>query len=159
MPNMISVARIVFSLLLLCLAPCTIEFCAVYIICGISDIADGFLARRLNAEADFGSLLDSISDIVFVSVCFAKFWHYLHFTSAVKLLLISIIAVKVTSLAICAFKNKGFGFRHNVLNKVMGFLLFVSIPFLTYYPVTILLCIFAQTAAVDELIFNIKYFS
>lgn len=155
-PNIISIARIIFSAMLLGCTPFTAKFYIVYIICGASDIADGFLARHLNAESAFGSVLDSISDFVFIAVCFIKLWGYLHFTNTLKLLLISIAAVKIISLAFCAYKNKSFGFRHTILNKAIGFLLFASVPFITHYAFILFLCIFAFIAAIDELILNIR---
>ena len=51
LPNVITLLRIAGSLGL----------------CGISDIADGWLARRLKCVTKKGALLDSLADICFVA--------------------------------------------------------------------------------------------
>ena len=45
-PNYISFSRIVFSLLLILTKPLSVDFYVIYIICGFSDIMDGFIARK-----------------------------------------------------------------------------------------------------------------
>ena len=44
-------------------------FWALYALCGISDMVDGWLARNLQAESKTGAVLDSVADIVFVACC------------------------------------------------------------------------------------------
>ena len=39
------------------------------IIAGITDLADGYIARRYNAVSDFGALMDPLADKVFVTGC------------------------------------------------------------------------------------------
>ena len=45
-PNVITAMRIVFSPILLCINPFTPLFLIIYVICGLSDVLDGYLARR-----------------------------------------------------------------------------------------------------------------
>lgn len=47
--------------------PATAAFWTVYGLCGISDMADGYLARRLHAESKRGAMLDSVADLCFVA--------------------------------------------------------------------------------------------
>ena len=47
-------------------------FWIIYVLCGISDIADGWLARRLKCVTKTGALLDSLADICFVACCVWK---------------------------------------------------------------------------------------
>ena len=44
-------------------------FWSLYASCGISDMVDGWLARKLHAESKTGAVLDSVADIVFVACC------------------------------------------------------------------------------------------
>ena len=44
-------------------------FWTLYVLCGLSDMADGWLARKLQAESKTGAVLDSVADIVFVACC------------------------------------------------------------------------------------------
>ena len=47
----------------------SVVFWLIYGFCGISDIADGWLARKLNCVTKTGALLDSVADICFVACC------------------------------------------------------------------------------------------
>ena len=47
--------------------PFSLLFWILYIVCGISDILDGFIARSMKQESEFGAKLDSIADIIFIS--------------------------------------------------------------------------------------------
>ena len=74
-PNLISSARMVgaMCLLLLDVTPQILSvFWEIYTICGVSDIADGYIARRFNAVTKVGALLDSYADIIFVACCAFK---------------------------------------------------------------------------------------
>ena len=63
LPNLVTAFRIVFSTVLFFISIKSAAFFAVYLLCGLSDMADGFLARKLHAESTFGSRLDSFADI------------------------------------------------------------------------------------------------
>ena len=71
-PNLITLSRIVISALLLFLSLPFWLFIVLYIICGVSDILDGFLARKLNAESKKGKLLDSVADLLFTIMYIVK---------------------------------------------------------------------------------------
>ncbi|MBO4417624.1 MAG: CDP-alcohol phosphatidyltransferase family protein [Bacteroidales bacterium] len=68
-PNSISVLRIVGAACLLLSNPAGAVFWAIYGLCGISDMLDGYLARKLHAESKIGAVLDSVADICFVVCC------------------------------------------------------------------------------------------
>jgi CDP-diacylglycerol--glycerol-3-phosphate 3-phosphatidyltransferase len=67
-PNVITCIRIVLSFFLFMIKPQTIGFFSIYIICGMTDICDGYLARKWKVTSKFGALLDSIADLIFVIV-------------------------------------------------------------------------------------------
>ena len=70
--NVITAARILLSLLLMVFVPFSIPFYIFYILCGLTDMFDGFIARKTQTESKFGEKFDTIADIVFVIVCFIK---------------------------------------------------------------------------------------
>ena len=66
-PNILSSFRIFFSLFLIYLNPKKLLFIFIYIICGILDVLDGFIARKFNAT------LDSIPDMIMIFVILFRF--------------------------------------------------------------------------------------
>jgi len=54
-PNILSISRIAVSGLLFFLVSHPVLFTILYLYCGLSDIADGYLARRWNAESGLGA--------------------------------------------------------------------------------------------------------
>ena len=53
--NIVTGCRISGSLLLLCFPAFSVEFYIIYILCGISDMIDGTIARKTNSNSEFGA--------------------------------------------------------------------------------------------------------
>ena len=64
--NIITALRLVFSILLLFFSALSIPFFAFYSLAGLSDMADGAVARKTKSTSEFGARLDSVADLVFV---------------------------------------------------------------------------------------------
>lgn len=60
--NIITGFRIVGSIFLLPLSVFTLEFYIVYLLCGLSDMIDGTIARKTDSVSELGSKLDTIAD-------------------------------------------------------------------------------------------------
>jgi hypothetical protein len=73
LPNIITLLRIIGAISLLLCDVTGVVFWIIYALCGISDIADGWLARKLKCVTRTGALLDSLADICFVACCAWKF--------------------------------------------------------------------------------------
>lgn len=72
LPNLLSCLRIAGSVLLLLLPAMQSAFYVVYAACGLSDMLDGFLARRLGVASRLGGFLDSTADLLFLCVSALK---------------------------------------------------------------------------------------
>ena len=70
--NYISISRILMSILLMITNTFTISFYMLYMYCGLSDMLDGFLARKYKMTSEIGAKIDSIADMVFVFVSIIK---------------------------------------------------------------------------------------
>ena len=77
--NYISISRIVMSIVLLAMKVLTIPFWVIYMYCGISDMLDGYIARKYNYISKFGERLDSVADIIFVIISILKIVPFLNF--------------------------------------------------------------------------------
>lgn len=158
-PNILSLLRLLAAAILIFAVPFSALFYILYCFCGISDIADGFLARRLNAESDFGAKLDSLADFVFVVICIAKLWRFLAVPLWIWLWIAIIGIIKIISMLTIRIKNGKLDCYHTFLNRLTGFLLFVSAPFVCmrkFWIFAALLCIIATCAAVEEIIINLR---
>ena len=146
-PNVLSLLRLIGAAALAFL-PLGGGFWAVYLLCGLSDMIDGALARRLKAVSELGSRLDSLGDLALVIVCAVRLlpgfelavwaWVWIGIIAAVKLLCYA--AVKEIP--------------HTKLNKLTGACLFALLPvaFLWERSYTVFfLCAVASLSAAQEL--------
>ena len=64
----ITSVRIVSSLFLLFIPLSSVRFIAVYTFTGLTDVLDGWLARKTGTASDFGARLDSVADLLFYGI-------------------------------------------------------------------------------------------
>ena len=151
LPNAISLLRVAGSISLLFCDVMGWLFWALYALCGISDMVDGWLAIKLHAESKTGAVLDSVADIVFVVCCAIRLLPVLEIPVWLWIWVGVIVFIKmvnqVSALAVC----KRFCFPHTWANKLTGFLLFLTVPttFWSMIPISIVAAI-ATFAAVQE---------
>ena len=98
LPNILSSLRIVGAVALLLCDVVGTTFWSLYALCGISDIADGWLARKLRCVTMKGALLDSLADICFVACCAWKLLPILELPQWLWLLAGVIVAIKVVPM-------------------------------------------------------------
>ena len=67
-PNALSALRLVCTFGLLFAAPMKTAFFILYSVCGVSDVLDGFLARKMRCTSELGAVLDSIADLSFYTM-------------------------------------------------------------------------------------------
>lgn len=151
LPNILSLFRIVGGITLLLCDVVGTTFWMLYSLCGLSDIADGWLARKLKYETKTGALLDSLADIVFVACCCWKLIPILTFPKWLWMWGIVIVAIKVINQISASVIYKKFVFPHTIANKVTGFLLFLAAPIALWsiIPIAVVAGV-ATIAAVQE---------
>lgn len=151
LPNIITGLRIATSISLLFCEVIGWPFWALYALCGISDILDGWLARKLNAETKVGAILDSVSDIVFVACCSIRLLPAIDIPIWLWIWAGVIVFIKIVNQVSALFVLKRFCFPHTPADKLTGLLLFLTAPslFWSVIPVSIVAAI-ATFAAVQE---------
>ena len=151
LPNILSSLRIVGAVALLLCDVVGTTFWSLYALCGISDIADGWLARKLRCVTMKGALLDSLADICFVACCAWKLLPILELPQWLWLLTGVIVAIKVVNQLSALVMYGCCRFPHTLANKWAGFLLFIAVPitFWSIVPITIVASV-ATFAAVQE---------
>ena len=134
-------------------ASLTLSFWILYLIAGLTDMLDGFLARRLGVESKFGAKLDSLADFVFILSVGYKLFPWLKLPTTLWMMIGLIALVKIVN-AISAYvvKHK-IEFLHTKANKLTGFLLFVGMMTIgrSYFiPVAWVIACIALFATIQE---------
>ena len=151
--NYITFFRILCSVALLFFPAFSTAFYALYITAGVSDMIDGWVARRTLTTSELGAKLDTIADIVFVVVCLAKLLPVLNIPVWLWVWIGVIALIKIINIISGFIVQKRFISVHSTMNKVTGLLLFVfpltlSLIDLKYSAAVV--CIFATFAAIQE---------
>ena len=151
LPNAISLLRVAGSIGLLFCDVAGWLFWALYALCGISDMVDGPLARKLQAESKTGAVLDSVADIVFVACCATCLLPVLEIPVWLCIWAGVIVIIKIVNQISALIVCKRFCFPHTCANKLTGLLLFLTVPtmFWSMIPVSIVAAL-ATFAAVQE---------
>ena len=152
-PNFLSASRIALCLPLLLVDAMTLPFWVLYLIAGLTDILDGFLARRWGVERKFGARLDGLADFVFVLAVGYKLFPWLKLPAALWIMIGLIALVKIVNAISAYVVKRRIEFLHTKANKLTGFLLFVSMMAVgqSYFiPVAWMIACIALFAAIQE---------
>ena len=152
-PNFLSMSRIVLCLPLLLVDAMTMPFWVLYVIAGLTDMLDGFLARRWGVESKFGARLDSLADFVFVLVVGYKMFPWLKLPATLWMMIVLITLMKVSNAASSYLVKHRIEFLHTNANKIKGFLLFVGVMTIRqscFIPVVWVIACIALFAAIQE---------
>ena len=153
LPNAISALRFLGAVCLLFFGVESCAFWVIYFVCGLSDMADGYLARKLGCVSKTGALLDSLADLAFVISCCFKLIPALAFPKWLWIWGGAIVAIKVINQISALVIYKKCIFPHTIANKVTGVLLFVGVPltvFLESMVPMVIIAVVATFAAVQE---------
>lgn len=160
LPNTISGLRIILSISLLFFHPFSIAFICIYLVAGLTDILDGFLARKLKLTSQLGAVMDSCADFIMIAVVLYTIFRYFEWPYWVLNWLALITCIRLLSLVVGGLRYRRLAFLHTVSNKITGFLLF-AFP-LWYWLLgmnvsVILLCSAAIISAIEELLINMTH--
>lgn len=153
-PNYISCFRIFSSLGLLFVEPLSIGFYIIYIVCGLSDAIDGFIARKMKVTSKLGAKLDTLADIIMVGVLFIVIYPVVNLNPHIILWIISIGIIRVISIVTALVKYKAFAMLHSYGNKLTGLSLFIFpilLPFINITTLMYIICFVASISAIEEL--------
>ena len=159
--NIITLLRIAGTLSVLFTEPLSPAFLIIYTITGLTDVLDGWVARRTNTAGSFGARLDSIADLLFYAVmlfCISPFLFKIlpgHIWYAAAAVLILRLSAYITA----ALKYRRFASLHTYLNKLTGAAVFLipytlTKPYSVFYCMTV--CAVAAVASAEELAIHLK---
>ena len=132
MANVITGIRIVCSIALLFCPVFSPAFYVLYVAAGLSDMADGAVARKTGTVSAFGSKFDTAADFVLVAVCLIKLIPVIHVPAWLFIWIIVIAVIRALNLISGYVMRKEIVVLHTMMNKLTGILLFVLPLTLTF---------------------------
>ena len=153
MANIITIVRILCSIAILFCPVFSVAFYLLYLTAGLSDMMDGWVARRTNTVSEFGSKLDTVADVIFVIVCLIKLLPVMDIPVWLYVWIGIIALIKVVNVVSGFVVQRQFVAIHSIMNKVTGALLFalpLTLSFVDLKYSATVACIVATFAAVQE---------
>lgn len=123
----ITTMRMAATVFLLFLPLTSTLFVVIYTFAGLSDVLDGWIARKSGKASEFGARLDSISDLLFYSVLLIRLFPILYETLPREIwyVVVAIIFVRLAAYITAAVKYHRFASLHTWMNKLTGALVFL----------------------------------
>lgn len=132
--NTLTFSRLLISPALLFFEPRSHYFLLIYAYCGLSDVLDGWLARRWGIQSNLGAKLDSTADLAFFTISLIIWLPRIHVADWIVSWVIGIFGFRCISMIVAYDKFQQFiPFLHTNLNKLSGLLLFF-IPVVVFFP-------------------------
>ena len=153
MANLITCMRILCAAALAFLPVLSPSFYAVYLLAGVSDMLDGFVARRTNTASSLGAKLDTLADFVFAAVCLIRLLPLFVLPLWLRSWIALIAAIKFVNMISGWIMHRRFVSEHTRLNKLTGLLLFalpLLLPAVDLKVAAGIVCSVATIAAVQE---------
>lgn len=153
MANLITCIRILCAAALAFLPVLSSSFYAVYLLAGVSDMLDGFIARRTNTTSSLGAKLDTLADFAFAAVCLVRLLPLFSWPRWLCGWIALIAAVKLVNVISGWIMHGRFVSEHTRMNKLTGLLLFalpLVLPVVELRLAAGIVCAVATLAAVQE---------
>lgn len=152
-PNIISASRGVVAFALLFTEFRSPIFWIAYLWCGISDMIDGPIARRMNVVTKTGALVDSIADLLFVAIAAIVILPQMAIPTWTWICIGLIAMVKISSIVSGFVMYKRLVMPHTIANKIAGlslFLLPIALEWIPFNYAAIAVIAVALFASVQE---------
>ena len=156
LPNIISASRGLASLTILFVPVFSPGFWVLYCWCGISDMIDGPIARKIGTENELGSKIDSLADLIFVICSATMILPSVGLPLSVWLWIAAIGIVKLVGIIIRSCQQRKLAIPHSISNRLTGILLF-CLPFaLIHFEAlipSVIVCAMATFSLMEDILF------
>ena len=128
-------------------------FYGLYIFCGLTDMVDGTVARKMGAISEFGAKLDTVADFLFVIASFVKLVPVIRIPVWIWVWAAVIAMGKLVTLVWGFTQMKQMPSLHTIANKATGlclFLLPLTMSFVDLRYTAPVVCAIATIAAIQE---------
>ena len=151
--NIITLCRLLGSIGLLFCPVFSDGFYSLYLVCGLTDMVDGTIARKTDAVSEFGAQLDTAADLLFTAVALLKILPVIQIQAWLLIWIVTIAVIKLFNLTWGFLRRKKIPSLHTISNKITGlclFLLPLTMPFVDMRHTAPVVCVIATVAAVQE---------
>ena len=151
--NIVTGCRILGGVLLLLFPALSAGFYRIYILCGLSDMIDGTIARKTHSASELGAKLDTAADFVFAAAALIKLLPVIPVPQWVWIWGLVIAMIKIGNILWEYVSKKQFLALHTVMNKITGFILFLfplTLSFAEVKYTSVAVCSIAAFAAIQE---------
>lgn len=158
-PNIITLIRIILSFFILTVKPLSSSYISFYLICGLSDILDGYIARKTKSTSKLGANLDGLADFIFILVILYSIIPILYIPVWALILMGLIVIIRLISQIVGWARYHKLAFLHTYLNKATGLALFISPLLIVILNIDITLAILlliATLSAIEDLYLNLS---
>lgn len=139
--------------------PFSIWFWIFYILGGLSDFLDGFVARKWKQQSKARAKFDSIADMVFIISIAIIVVKNIHISLWIWICIVVIALFRGVSYGIGFYKYRTFASLHTFLNKVTGVLIFIFPLLYVLFGLDItafFLCLVAFLSSFEEVLIILK---
>ena len=153
MANFVTCIRILCAAALVFMPAFSPAFYALYLLGGVTDMLDGFIARRTSPVSPFGARLDTAADFAFAAVCLYKLLPLLEPPVWLCVWIALIAVIKLVSVISGWVVYRRFVTAHTPMNRLTGLLLFalpLLLPAVDLRFAAGVVCAVATIAAVQE---------
>jgi CDP-diacylglycerol--glycerol-3-phosphate 3-phosphatidyltransferase len=128
LPDFLSFLRFPLSLGLFAGLHHPVVLVVLFVSCGITDVLDGFLARRWHSTSARGARLDSVADTVFYLIVVTVTLLAIDFNDLFVVVIAIVAAVKLFNIGLTRVKFACWGGIHTLANKTAGLVFFFVWP-------------------------------
>ena len=125
----------------------------LYIFCGLTDMVDGTIARKMGAISEFGAKLDTVADFLFVIASFVKLVPVIRIPVWIWIWAAVIAMGKLVTLVWGFTQMKQMPSLHTIANKATGlclFLLPLTMSIVDPRYTAPVVCVIATISAIQE---------
>lgn len=157
--NIITVTRLICIVPLFLVPPFSLPFWILYAYCGVSDVADGIIARTMKLQSQAGAWLDSIADAAFLFTLMIRILPVLVIPPWIWAAGIGVLLIRLATYCLGFVKYKRFSSLHTYGNKVTGAMLFALPVLYAWLGMNVsaaILFVLAFLSAAEELLITIS---
>jgi CDP-diacylglycerol--glycerol-3-phosphate 3-phosphatidyltransferase len=134
-------------------------FYIIYTYCILSDIADGFIARKAKVTSNFGAIFDSTADLILIAILLIVLIPALSLRPWILFLIGLVLFVRAVALSIGWMKYRTLSLLHTYSNKGAGLVMACFPLFLGIFGLNVafLIIFFAAFgSALEEMVITIR---